>query len=544
MNKLVSILTLILLLWTNLFFSKNISAATNTEYVNAVNLGEQLKNTTEQYNQRINEGEMVTLNFQYDSLSSLISRTEKAIGKVPGHSVRKSLNEKYVNSAKIARERVIYEVSQFRLLNIIEGHLEEGNMTKLNYDLGKLNRLKSRAIEIKKAGGYASLPFSVQRTLSQWESDIRNHKLSTENQVIESEIEPNDTKDSANLIYSGVIYKGRTSIYQDVDYYKFVTNGPGEIRIILTDLPNDYYFMNDYVTELYDRAGKRISSAVTYGDPNEAITVRGEYAGNYFVKVYRAGGNYDDQHEYKLKATFKADNSNGSNDTKENATPIENGRYYQQTTELAPDNDWYSIVPDSKGDLYVTLDNLSHDFEVFLYNNVGEQIGRRSPAAGNRPETIYVENANASTYYVLVSGGANSKGYHYRLRADFAKKDNYFTGLAEPNNVKNNAFPLIKNISYEFKIENKLDKDWFKITPNAGTVKVVLDKMPADYNLYVYDRYGTLLNFSINTGQSKEEIVYNVQEKGTYFIQVIPAGDYLLNSDNIIGTYRLSAFYK
>jgi hypothetical protein len=63
------------------------------------------------------------------------------------------------------KERVIYEVSQYRLLQNIEELYYSGEETKAKSNLSKLDRLKKRAIDIKAAGGYKNLPSIVKDEL-------------------------------------------------------------------------------------------------------------------------------------------------------------------------------------------------------------------------------------------------------------------------------------------------------------------------------------------------------------------------------------------
>lgn len=98
---------------------------------------------------------------------------ESKIGKVSGSSNRSSLNEKYVKPAKVAIEGTIYEVSQYRLLNAINTNVAAGNLGKAISDTEKLERLKTRAEDIKEAGGYQQLPSNVNKTLRT--SEANNH---------------------------------------------------------------------------------------------------------------------------------------------------------------------------------------------------------------------------------------------------------------------------------------------------------------------------------------------------------------------------------
>jgi uncharacterized protein YkwD len=143
----------------------------------AVNAGEYLLYLLNDFTKTINSGEIYDINAKYDKLSNQIQKTEAAIGKVSGSSTRKALQEKYVKPAKIARERVIYEVSQFRLLKGIGKNAIAGKVSVVSQDLKKLDRLKKRAIDIKKAGGYAAVPGSINKQLASVEVPLKNNKF-------------------------------------------------------------------------------------------------------------------------------------------------------------------------------------------------------------------------------------------------------------------------------------------------------------------------------------------------------------------------------
>ncbi|MFD2214973.1 hypothetical protein [Metabacillus endolithicus] len=149
-------------------------ASTDVNYNNAVKQGNSLRLLTISFNATIDDGDIAVIDSMYDELSSEIKKTEKMIGKVSGSKNRKTLNEKYVTPAKVARERVIYEVSQFRLLFVIEDWFQKNDFESMEKDYAKLERLKKRAVEIKKAGGYKALPTSVNNELDSYEQWIKD----------------------------------------------------------------------------------------------------------------------------------------------------------------------------------------------------------------------------------------------------------------------------------------------------------------------------------------------------------------------------------
>jgi len=143
----------------------------------AIDSGEYLLYILKNYTKTINSGEIYDIDAQYDNLSNQIKKTEQAIGKVPGSSTRNALLAKYVKPAKIARERVIYEVSQYRLLKSIGKNAIANKESVVTEDLKKLDRLKRRAVEIKKAGNYQSVPSLINKQLQSIELPLKNRKF-------------------------------------------------------------------------------------------------------------------------------------------------------------------------------------------------------------------------------------------------------------------------------------------------------------------------------------------------------------------------------
>lgn len=88
----------------------------------------------------------------YNNLSATIRKAERVIGKIYGSEVRKAIESTYLLDAKFAREAVIYEVSQYELMNEIAEQVAAGQLTTAADNFKVLERLKVRAVEIKEAG--------------------------------------------------------------------------------------------------------------------------------------------------------------------------------------------------------------------------------------------------------------------------------------------------------------------------------------------------------------------------------------------------------
>jgi len=95
--------------------------------------------------------------------------------------------------------------------------------------------------------------------------------------------------------------------------------------------------------------------------------------------------------------------------------------------------------------------------------------------------------------------------------------DNY-----EANETRTAGKTIATNANITAKIGTSTDKDWFKFstTSAARNIKVVLDQLPADYDLKLFNNSGTQLAVSQNTGTTLETIIRNTTSTGTYYLQV------------------------
>jgi len=139
----------------------------------ATNQGNIMNTTLAQFNQKIASGHIGTINSQYDSFTNKLRATERAIGQVYGSANRNKLRDKYITPSKVAIERVIYEVSIYRLLHDIYWLIDDNKLVKAKNEFSTLDRLKRRAIEIKHAGGYKSVPNSISASLTSFENRLR-----------------------------------------------------------------------------------------------------------------------------------------------------------------------------------------------------------------------------------------------------------------------------------------------------------------------------------------------------------------------------------
>ena len=142
-----------------------------------------------------------------------------------------------------------------------------------------------------------------------------------------------------------------------------------------------------------------------------------------------------------------------------------------------------------------------------------------------------------SSSYTL-NGLSASTGYDWRVFANcYSGPNSYrqssFTTASpfvcndpyEPNSTSRQAKTIGLGTTIPAMISSSADIDWFKITaPNKSnyTLQFALANLPADYDLYVYDKNLTQISASTNNGTSNEVAIYNSNaRKAIYYIKVI-----------------------
>jgi hypothetical protein len=126
----------------------------------------------------------------------------------------------------------------------------------------------------------------------------------------------------------------------------------------------------------------------------------------------------------------------------------------------------------------------------------------------------------------------------YYAQASFITTPNVCNDVYETNNTSGQAKTIGSGITISAGIFSASDVDWFKVTTSDisnTTLQVILTNLPADYDLYVYNKYHVLVGSSTTTGTSNEVVIYNSNTmKTTYYIEVI--GKY--------GAYNASLCYN
>ncbi|MEN9331953.1 MAG: hypothetical protein RLZZ94_1043 [Bacteroidota bacterium] len=152
--------------------------------------------------------------------------------------------------------------------------------------------------------------------------------------------------------------------------------------------------------------------------------------------------------------------------------------------------------------------------------------------------TTWTNNATVTAATATLTGLTASTAYQYQVTATCsgtagtASAIGTFTTSAvstsctdsyETNETRTTSKTIALNTDIFAKIGTSTDKDWFKFTTvaSAPKIKVVLDQLPADYDLALYNSSGTTLTSSALSGTSTETVIYNTYTNSrTCYIQV------------------------
>jgi hypothetical protein len=226
------------------------------------------------------------------------------------------------------------------------------------------------------------------------------------------------------------------------------------------------------------------------------------------------------------------------NETQAAAATVSTNTAISAAIGTSTDIDYYRVTTTATSNFNITLGNLPGDYDLFLYNSAGTQIGS-SEAGGTTSESIVLNNQAAGTYYVRVIGynGAFSTTVCYNLNIGATT----VTGCASSYDVSTNgtaagAATIPFNTNITGLISPSGDNDYYKfVITTGGTATITLTTLPADYDIRLYSSNGTTqLAISQNGGTSSETIT-RTYTAGTYYVRVYGYN----NANNATNCYTL-----
>ena len=349
--------------------------------------------------------------------------------------------------------------------------------------------------------------------------------------------EPDNQRSSATLVtlISGVsgIVEGTIHEQGNSDFFSFTTpsdaNGLAAIEII----PDEY--LNVAMT-VYNQAGTVIANVDMepfMGEDEIFTSFSFSPSKTYYVEVEGVGSSLG---EYELEIMVgtggTAGDSYESNNTLANASyigsediTITNVNIHNET-----DQDYYmfTVPGDSTGEFEISaFANPELDLVMRLYNSDGVQVGSSDSAAAGSDESLRVDAAPGSVYYVAFSSWAGSTGgYGFDIYYELQElPDSY-----ESNDSFDTAY-VLNSDSYiglfDPNINVASDVDYYSVSVPNGYVSLDLNihnTLELDSKVAVYSASGRLLRSADRADEGETETLVVDDLTGGQQIYIVVSG--------------------
>ena len=270
-----------------------------------------------------------------------------------------------------------------------------------------------------------------------------------------------------------------------------------------------------------DAPGAQIAASNVAGIADERIQFNADAGHTYYLAVRPVGAATSD---YELTSSF-VDIANVAGETQDRAgnsiaaaTTIEVPQTLAASVGFGADTtDVYRVIAPTTGTLVVQVGNLGQDVDVYVFNSLGNQIGRS-------------ENANTENEQALVSviGGAT---YYVEVRPFQSAQSNYSLSVdiqAATTSDAGNSFDAarIYDINQDFAgtVGYGTDSnDFFKfVAPADGLFSARMTGLTADLDLYLYDIHGNRLAAPFATGTTAETVSQAMSAGDVYYLRIAP----------------------
>ena len=339
---------------------------------------------------------------------------------------------------------------------------------------------------------------------------------------------------------SGIAVQGKLSSSKAADTYKFTTNKDGEVYISLDQTTAGFYLY------LYNEDGETITSDY-YSSRGSKIVLKEEVQkGTYYVKVAPYSWSGISSATYRLKATYPGNITRNAttfepNDTMETSMNINSGQIYKSTSESDIDQDVYQFTTNKDGEVYISLDETTAGYSMYLYDKNGNKLG--GDYYSTKGNTIVIsDTVEKGTYYIKVNpySWKGITSATYRLKATYTGSIKRDVSTFEPNETPDTAMDISSNKYYSSTSYSKSDRDVykFKVSQDGNTV-VQLDNTTGGYSMYLYNEDGKSLGGDYYSSRGNTIIIKEKLAKGTYYIKINPYSWSGISS----ASYRLKATY-
>ena len=201
----------------------------------------------------------------------------------------------------------------------------------------------------------------------------------------------------------------------------------------------------------------------------------------------------------------------------------------------------YNFSTNQDGEVYITLDQTTGGFSMYLYDQNGNNLG--GDYYSSRGNNIVINrDLSKGNYYVKVSayGWNGISSASYRLKTTYAASIKRNSSTFEPNDTFETGLAVKSGQIYKSTSETSIDRDVYQFTTNKdGEVYIVLDDTTGGFSMYLYDDNGNNLGGDYYSSRGNKIVINKQVQRGKYYVKVTPYGWSGITS----ATYRLKATY-
>jgi len=328
------------------------------------------------------------------------------------------------------------------------------------------------------------------------------------------ESEPNDTRETADILTLGASIAGGLLSVSDLDYYAVTVSAEGVLNLTFDRTSPSFRLEN---------ANGAVLAAYSSVFGVQDFHIGVPDAGTYYVRV--ASPTYS---PYLLAASETIGSSAGyeseANDARGIANALTLGTTIHGQLSSGADLDYYTVHFDQEGVLDLTFDGIKYKYWSIRLEDAGGTLLSSYVSSGDLQTSLHFGIPQAGTYYVNVSAAYASDYSSALYGLTVAQTSGSSAGYeSESNNARDVADTLALGSSIEGGLSSASDVDYYAVTVGVdGVLNLTLDQA---FVLQLEDTNGTALAVyswaSVqNPSPGVQTYHVGVSEAGTYYVRI------------------------
>jgi hypothetical protein len=353
-----------------------------------------------------------------------------------------------------------------------------------------------------------------------------------------SEVEPNDTPQTATPLTPGQLQSGGFQTSGDQDWYRFRVTQSGTAAT-LEIAPN----RRSYRLSLQTSSGQVLARFQNDDKETRKFTVVLPQLGDFFLVAESLGAS---GYTFTLSGEGISPPITGPGGLPEGAlTEIEPNDIQQTATALKPDafhggqvsaadSDFFRFQVTAAGSIEVFLPGSNGEFTLTILDAAGRTLASQKSAVYDQ-NFIVVASAPGDYFVRLSSQAAAPVSYLFKLKGDTIAlpldRRNEFLRQAqrevEPNDSLVASNPIIPGRPVAGQLRSQDDEDWFALrtTRDNTVINVEMPKGPAKWRISILDAAGNLLDQRESATDSDLVFFSTIERTGKFYLSIAGVDD-------------------